>query len=87
MLPIFLYGCETLSVTLREEHRLKVFENIVLRRIFGPERAERRGIWKQLHNEGLHKLNSSPNIIRMTRSRRVRWEGHVTLMGEVLVGN
>jgi hypothetical protein len=67
ILPIVLYGCETWSVTLREEHRLRVFENRVLRRIFGPKRDEVTGEWRKLHNEELHILYSSPNIIRQIK--------------------
>jgi hypothetical protein len=77
ILPIVLYGCETGSLTLREEHRLRVFENRVLRRIFGPKRDEVTGDWRKLHNEELHMLYSSPSIIRMIKSRRMRWAGHV----------
>jgi hypothetical protein len=86
-----LYGCETWSLTLREEHRLSVFENRVLRRIFGPKREE-GGSWRKLHNDELHNLHSSPNIVRVIKSRRMRWAGHVARMGEgrgvyrVLVG-
>jgi hypothetical protein len=69
------------SLTLREEHRLRVFENTVLRNIFGPKRDEARGGWRKLHNEKLHNLYSSPSIIRMIKSRRVRWAGHVARMG------
>jgi hypothetical protein len=76
-----LYGCETRSLTLREEHRLRVFENRVLRRIFRPTRDEVRGDWRKLHNEELHILYSSPNIIRRIKSRRIRWAGHVARMG------
>jgi hypothetical protein len=65
ILPVVLYGCETWSLILREENRLRVFENRVLRRIFGPERDEVTGDWRKLHNEELHSLNSQPNIIRM----------------------
>jgi hypothetical protein len=65
-------------VSLREEHRLRVFENKVLRRIFGPKRNEVTGGWRKLHNEGLHNLYSSPNIIRMIKSRRMKWARHVT---------
>jgi hypothetical protein len=80
---VLLYGCETWSLTLREEHRLRVFENRVLRRKFGPKRDEVTGHWRKLHNEELHNLCSSPNIIRMMiKSRRMRWAGHVTRMGE-----
>jgi hypothetical protein len=67
---------------LREEHRLRVFENRVLRRIFGPKRDEVTGEWRKLHNEELHNLYSSPRIIRQVKSRRMRWEGHVARMGE-----
>jgi hypothetical protein len=68
-----MYGYETWSLTLREKHRLRVFENRVLRRIFGPKKDEVTGGWRKLHNEGLHSLFSSPSIIRMIKSRRVRW--------------
>jgi hypothetical protein len=77
---------------LREEHRLRVFENRVLRRIFGPKRDEVTGEWRKLHNEKLHKLYSSPDIIRQVKSRQMRWTGHVARMVEdgkvytVLVG-
>jgi hypothetical protein len=72
ILPVFVYGCETWSLTLREEHRLWV-----LRRIFGPKGDEVTGGWKKLHNEELHNLYPSPSIIRMIKSRRMRWAGHV----------
>jgi hypothetical protein len=65
ILPAVLYGCETWSLTLREEHRLRVFENRVLRRIFGPKRDEVMGEWRKLHNEELRDLYSSPSIIRI----------------------
>jgi hypothetical protein len=68
---VVLYGCETWSLTLREEHRLRVFENRVLRRIFGPRRDEVTGDWRKLRNEELHNLYSSPNIITMIKSRRM----------------
>jgi hypothetical protein len=77
--PVVLYGCETWSLTLREEHRLRVFENRVLRR-FGPKREE-DGSWRKLHNDELHDLYSSPNIVRVIKSRRMRWAGHVTRRG------
>jgi hypothetical protein len=82
ILPVVLYGCETWSLTIREEHRLRVFQNRVLRRIFGPRRDEVTGDWRKLHNEELHNLYSSPSIIRMIKSRRMRWAGHVARMGE-----
>jgi hypothetical protein len=70
ILPVVLYGCETWSLILREEHRLRVFENRVLRRIFGPKRHEVMGEWRKLHNEELRDLYSSPSIIRMIKSGR-----------------
>jgi hypothetical protein len=82
ILPVVLYGCETWSLILREEHRLRVFENRVLRRIFGSKRDEVTGEWRKLHNEELHNLYSSPDIIRQVKSRRMRWAGHVVRMGE-----
>jgi hypothetical protein len=90
ILPDVLYGCETWCLTLREEHRLRVSENGVLR-IFGPKREE-DGSWRILHNDELHSLYSSPNIVRVIKSRRMRWAGDVARMGEgrdvyrVLVG-
>jgi hypothetical protein len=71
ILPVVLYGCETWSLTLREEHRL-VLENRVLRRIFGPKRDEVTGGWRKLHNEELHGLYSSPSIVRLIKARRMR---------------
>ncbi|KAJ4434068.1 hypothetical protein ANN_16387 [Periplaneta americana] len=91
-LPVLLYGCETWTLTLREEHRLRVFENKVLRKIFLAKRDEVTGEWRKLHNAELHALYSSPDIIRNIKSRRLRWAGHVARMGEsrnayrVLVG-
>jgi hypothetical protein len=82
ILPVVLYGCETWSLTLREEHRLRVFENRVLSRIFGPKRDEVTGEWRKFHNKELRDLNSSPSIIRIIKSRRMRWAGHVARMGE-----
>jgi hypothetical protein len=79
---IILYGCETWSLTLTEECRLKVFENKVLRRIFGLKRDEVTGEWRRLHNKELYALYFSPNIIRVMKSRRLRWAGHVARMGE-----
>jgi hypothetical protein len=72
ILPIVLYRCETWSLTLREERRLRVFENRVLRRLFGPRRDEVAGKWRKLHNEELNELYSLPNIVRMVKSRRMR---------------
>jgi hypothetical protein len=72
-----LYGCETWSLTLREEHRLRVLENRVLRRISGPKRDEMTGGWRKLHNEELHNLYFSPSIIRMIKSRMMRWAEHI----------
>jgi hypothetical protein len=77
MLPVVLYGYETWSLRVRDEHKLRVFENRVLRRIFGPKRDGVTGGWKKLHNEELHNLYSSPSIIRIIKSRRMRWVGHV----------
>jgi hypothetical protein len=91
-LPVVFYGCKTWSLTLREEHRLRVFENRVLRRIFGPKGGGVTGEWRRLHKEELNDLYSSPNIIRVSKSRRMRWAGHVARIGEgrvayrVLVG-
>jgi len=91
-LPVVLYGCETMLLTLKEEHRLRVFENGMLRRIFEPKRAGIIGEWRKLHNEELNGLHSSPNIVHMIKSRRMRWAGHIVCMGErrgvyrVLVG-
>ena len=68
---------------MREERRLRVFENGVLTRIFGPKRDEVRGEWRKLHNEELKGLYSSPNIVRVIKSRRMKWAGHVARMGEV----
>ena len=87
-----LYGCETWSLTLREEHRLRVFENRVLRRLFGPKSGGVTGEWRKLHNEELNDLYSSPNTVPVIKPRRIRWAGHVARMEEgrgmhkVLVG-
>jgi hypothetical protein len=92
LLPVVLYGCETWALTLREKHRLKVFENRVLRRTFAPTRYEVTRDKRKVHYEELHNLYSSPNIIRMMKSRSMRLAGHVARMGEkrnayrVLVG-
>ena len=91
ILPVVLYGCETWSLTLKEERRLSVFENRVLRRIFGPKREEVTREWRKLREE-MTDLYSSHNIERVTKSRRMRWAGRVARMGErrgvykVLVG-
>jgi hypothetical protein len=82
ILPVVLYGCETWSLTLRKQHRLRVFGNRVLRGIFGPKRDEVTGQWRNLHNGELHNLYSSPDIIRQIKSRRMRWVEHVARMGE-----
>jgi hypothetical protein len=79
-LPVVLYGFETWSLTLREERRLRV-----LRRVFGPKREEVTGEWRKLHNEELRDLYS-PNIVRVVKSRRMRWAGHVARMGEGCTG-
>jgi hypothetical protein len=71
ILPVVLYGCETWSLTFREEHRLRVFENRVLRKIFGPKREE-DGSWRKLRNDELHSLYSSQNIFRVIKARRMR---------------
>ena len=73
--------CETWSLTLREERRLRVFDNRVLRRVFGPKKNEVTGEWRKLHNEELRDLYSLPNIVRVVKSRRMRWAGHVARMG------
>jgi hypothetical protein len=75
-----LYGCETWFFTIRD--RLRVMGNRVLRRIFGPKTDEVMGEWRKLHNEELHNLYTSPDIIRQVKSRRMRWAGHVARMGE-----
>jgi hypothetical protein len=82
VLQVVLCGCETWSLISREECRLRVFENKVLRRIFGPKMDEVTGEWRRLHNKELYALYSSPSIIRVIKSRRLRWAGHVERMGE-----
>ena len=92
ILPVVLYGCKTWSLTLREERRLRVFENRVLRRVFGPKRDEVTGEWRKLHNEELSDRYYLRYIVRVVKSRRMRWAGHVARKGEgrgvhrVLVG-
>jgi len=81
ILPVVLYGCETWSLTLREERRLRVFENRALRRIFGPKRDEVTGELRKLHNEEFNDLYSSANIIQVIKSKRMRWAGHVARLG------
>ena len=91
-MPGVLYGCESWLLTLREERKLRVFENMVLRRIFGPRRDEVTGEWRRVHNEEINDPYSSPNILRVIKSRRMGWAGHDARMGEergvyrVLVG-
>jgi hypothetical protein len=91
ILPVVMYGCETWSLTSGEEHRLRVSENRVLRKIFGPKREE-DGSWRKLHNDEFLGLYSSPNIVRVIKLRRMKCAGHVARMGEgrgayrVLVG-
>ena len=80
ILPVVLYGCENWSLTLREGRKLRVFENMVLRRIFGPRSDEVTGKWKKLHNEELNILYCSPNNVGVIKSRRMRWAGHVARM-------
>jgi hypothetical protein len=82
ILPVVLYGCESWSLTLREQSRLRVFENKVLRRIFGPKRDEVTAEWRRLHNNELYALYSSPDIIWVIKSRRLRLAGHMARMGE-----
>ena len=82
ILPVVLYGCETWSLTLKDELRLRVFGNRALRSIFGPKKDEVTGDWRKLHNEELNNLYSSPNIVRVIKSRRIKWAGHVARMGE-----
>ena len=92
ILPVVLHGCETWLLTFRDEHRLRVFENRVFRGISVPKRDEVTGEWRKLHNEELNDLYSTPNIVRVIKSRRMRWAGHVACMGKrrdvyrVLVG-
>jgi hypothetical protein len=82
ILPVVLYGCETWSLRLKEERRVRVLENKLLRRVFGTKRDEVTGEWGKLHNEELNDLYSLPNIVRVVKSRRMRWAGRVARMGE-----
>jgi len=77
ILPVVLYGYETVSVTLRKEHRLRIFHNRMLGRIFGPTREEVVGDCRRLHNEELHNLYALPNVTKVIKSRMIRWTGHV----------
>ena len=88
ILPVVLYGCETWSLALRGESSLRVFENRVLRRLFGPKRDEVTEEWKKLHKEELKDLYSLPNIVRVVKSRRMRWAGmwRAWGRGEVCIG-
>ena len=81
ILPVVLCGCETWLLTLREEHRLRMFENRVLRRIFGPKKDEVKREWRKLHGEELNDLYSSPNTVLVIKLRRMRYVGHVACMG------
>jgi len=81
ILPVVLYGCEIWSLAPREERRMRVFENRVFRRMFGPKRDEVTGEWIKLRNEELNDLYFSPNIIWVIKSRRTKWAGHVARMG------
>jgi hypothetical protein len=86
-LPHVLYGCETWSLSLRKENRLRVFENRALRRIFVPKRDEVTGERRKLHNEELNDLYSSPSIVRVIKLRRMRWAGYIAgIGGEVYTG-
>jgi len=82
ILSVVFYGCETWSLIWREERKLRVLENMVLKRIFGPWRTELTGEWRRLHNEELNDLYSSPSIVRVIKSRRMRWAGHVARVDE-----
>jgi hypothetical protein len=82
ILSAILYGCATFCLTLRDTHRLRLFENRMLRRMCGAKRDEETGGWRKLHNQELHNFYSSTGIIRMIKSRKMRWAGHVTRIGE-----
>jgi hypothetical protein len=81
IIPFVLYGCETLCLTLREEYGLRVFENRVLRNVFGPKMDEVTGKWRRLHKEERHDMHFSPNVIRVNKPRKMRWTGHVARVG------
>jgi hypothetical protein len=85
ILPVVLYGCETWSLTLREERRLRVFEKRVLRRVFGPKKDEVTKEWRKLHNEELDDLHSLPNIVRVAKSRRIDGQGMWRVWGRIEV--
>jgi hypothetical protein len=93
ILPVVLYDFATWSLTLREERMLRVFENMIFRRAFGPKGDEETREWRKLHNDELNDLYSSPNIFRVIKSKRMRWAGHVARLGKrrgvyrVLMGN
>jgi hypothetical protein len=82
ILPVVLYGCETWLLTLEEEHRLRVFENGVLRKISWPKRGEVKEEWKRLHKEELYDLYSSTNVVWVIKLGRMRWAGRMARMGE-----
>jgi len=82
ILPVILYGCESWSMILADEHKLRVFENKVLRKIYRKKRDEMTGEWRRLHNEELHGLYDLPNVVKIMKSRRLRWAGHVARMRE-----
>jgi hypothetical protein len=82
VLSVVSYGCETWSLIFREEHRLRVLENRMLRKVFGPKKDEVTASWRKLHDEELHDFYSSPSIIRIIKPRRMMWAWHVTLMGK-----